>query len=192
MPASQPVAYPPSRRTAEPLRRPRPSAWRFLIGIFRVVQVRLRFVLVLVFAFILVGKWDTLRNYWDRLTRSGEVSAPSAVSTDTEYFCPMCPGVLSDWPSKCPVCNMALVRRKKGEAVPLPEGVMARMQFSPYRMQLAGIRTSPITYQPLVQEVTTAGTAGYLERCVHRIAVSMSSGVQRMYPDSTWTAIKQG
>jgi YHS domain-containing protein len=69
----------------------------------------------------------------------------------------MCPGVVSDWPSKCPVCNMTLVRRKKGEATPLPDGVLARMQFSPYRVQLAGIRTSPVTYSPLTREVVLAG-----------------------------------
>jgi hypothetical protein len=70
----------------------------------------------------------------------------------------MCPGVLSDWPGKCPVCSMALVRRKKGEAVPLPDGVLARMQLSPYRVQLAGIQTSPLEFLPLAREVVLAGT----------------------------------
>jgi hypothetical protein len=121
------------------------------------LQVRLRFFLVLIVAFVVVGKWDVLRNYWDRLTRRGGGNTTYPVSTDTEYFCPMCPGVLSDWPSKCPVCNMALVRRKKGDAVPLPDGVVARMQFSPYRLQLAGIQTSPVAYQPLVREVVLVG-----------------------------------
>jgi hypothetical protein len=79
------------------------------------------------------------------------------VKDDTEYFCPMCPGVVSDWPAKCPVCNMTLVRRRRGEAVPLPNGVVARMQLSPYRIQLGGIQTSPVAYRPLVQEVTVTG-----------------------------------
>ena len=69
----------------------------------------------------------------------------------------MCPGVISDWPAKCPVCNMALVQRAKQEAVPLPNGVMSRMQLSPYRIQLAGIKTSPISFQPLVREIVVAG-----------------------------------
>src|SRR5262249_1074811 len=80
-----------------------------------------------------------------------------AISGDTEYFCPMCPGVLSDWPSKCPVCNMALVRRKKGEMAALPDGVVSRMQLSPYRIQLAGIKTSPLEFGPLYHEVHCAG-----------------------------------
>jgi hypothetical protein len=126
----------------------------------RAVQVRLRFVVVLAVAFLVVGRWDALRNRWDRLTRAarGVDVDRSAVSSDTEYFCPMDPGVLSDWPGKCGVCNMALVRRKKGEATPLPSGVVARMQFSPYRLQLAGVRTSPVSYQPLMREAVLAGT----------------------------------
>jgi multidrug efflux pump subunit AcrA (membrane-fusion protein) len=52
---------------------------------------------------------------------------------------------------------MTLVRRTKGEAVPLPEGVLARMQLSPDRVLLAGIQASPLEYLPLVREVTLAG-----------------------------------
>jgi Cu(I)/Ag(I) efflux system membrane fusion protein len=124
----------------------------------RVVLVRLRLLAVPVVAFAVVLSWPLLRNYWDKLTRpGGPAEGSGAVSVDTEYFCPMCPGVVSDWPAKCPVCNMALVRRRRGEAVPLPNGVVARMQLSPYRIQLAGIQTSAVGYRPLVQEVTVAG-----------------------------------
>ncbi|HEV3443669.1 MAG TPA: efflux RND transporter periplasmic adaptor subunit [Gemmataceae bacterium] len=143
----------PPRATA---RQARP-AWTRLVLTLRVLQVRLRFFVVLLVAFVVVGKWDVLRNYWDRLTRGRTAETMHAASADTEYYCPMCPGVLSDWPTKCPVCNMNLVRRKRGEAVPLPNGVLTRMQISPYRLQLAGIRTSPILYQPLVIEVTSVG-----------------------------------
>jgi hypothetical protein len=108
-------------------------------------------------AFLIVGKWETLRNYWDRLTTFSTSEASRAVSRDTEYFCPMDPGVISDWPAKCPVCNMALVRRKKGGAVQLPDGVVSRMQYSPYRLQLAGVRTSAVSFQPLARQVVALG-----------------------------------
>src|SRR5262245_57476942 len=100
-------------------------------GAFRIVVARLRFLVVFAAVFAVIGSWETIRMYWSRLTRSG--GSESAISSDTEYFCPMDPGILSDWPSRCPVCNMTLVRRRRGEAVPLPDGVMARMQFTPYR-----------------------------------------------------------
>jgi hypothetical protein len=122
-------------------------------------MMRMRFVAVFVAAFVVVGKWDVLRNYWDMLTRPGAAldTTANAVSLDTEYFCPMDPGVVSDWSGKCGICNMSLVRRKKGEMVHLPDGVVARMQLSPYRVQLAGIQTSAVSYRPLVREVQAVG-----------------------------------
>jgi hypothetical protein len=117
---------------------------------------------------LLIAYWPWVRAHWDRLVRPG-AGPNTAVSHDTEYWCPMCPGVLSDWPAKCPVCHMALVRRTKGEATPLPDGVVARMQFTPYRVQLAGIRTAPAEFRPLAWEATAggrlerSGSAGPLE-----------------------------
>ncbi|HJZ93257.1 MAG TPA: efflux RND transporter periplasmic adaptor subunit [Gemmataceae bacterium] len=105
---------------------------------------------------LLIAYWPWVRNHWDRLTGS-RTGLDAAVSLDTEYWCPMCPGVLSDWPARCPVCHMDLVRRKKGEPVPLPDGVVARMQFTPYRVQLAGIRTAPAEFRPLAWEATCGG-----------------------------------
>ena len=115
--------------------------------------------MVLVVAAIVIGRWDLLRNHWDRLTQRtpSESTAGHPVSTDTEYFCPMDPGVLSDWPGRCGVCNMALVRRKKGEAAMLPDGVIARMQLSPYRVQLAGIRTEAAEFRPLSRDWSASG-----------------------------------
>jgi hypothetical protein len=124
---------------------------------FRISNVRLRFFLVLVILCLVVGQWDALWNYWEKLSRTTNNGPQQGVSSGLEYWCPMCPGVVSDWPAKCPVCNMALVQRAKHEAVPLPNGVMSRMQLSPYRIQLAGIKTSPISFQPLVREIITGG-----------------------------------
>jgi Cu(I)/Ag(I) efflux system membrane fusion protein len=121
-----------------------------------VLIVRLRFFLVLAVVLLLVGYWHTVRRYWERTTGSRTAEARTLAS-DAEFWCPMCPGVVSDFPGKCPVCNMALVVRKKGEAVPLPDGVLARMQFSLYRVQLAGIRTAVVEARPLRREVVMVG-----------------------------------
>ncbi|HVA48861.1 MAG TPA: heavy metal-binding domain-containing protein [Pirellulales bacterium] len=124
----------------------------------RVAQVRLRFLFVLLAAFLIVGKWHVLRNYWDTLTMpSPSKMLSGGINGETEYFCPMCPGVISGWPTKCSVCNMPLVRRKKGGAQQLPDGVLARMQISPYRVHLAGIQTAPVEYRPLAREVVARG-----------------------------------
>jgi hypothetical protein len=118
------------------------SGWRLVV---RGVEVRLRFAFALVLLAALMAGWPWLRAGWDRIASlwiTHEHSA--AVSGDTEFFCPMDPGVKSAWPAICPICNMDLIPRKKADAVLLPEGVVARMQLSPYRVQLAGIRTVPV------------------------------------------------
>jgi hypothetical protein len=137
-----------------------------LRSVMRMLIVRLRFPAILVLAFLVVGKWDVLRNYWDTLTRATAHDDPAyrAVSNDTEYFCPMDPGMVSDWPRKCGICNMTLVRRKRGEATVLPDGVVARMQLSPYRVQLAGIQTTPVAYRPLARSLEAAGVVEVTER----------------------------
>jgi len=120
-----------------------------------IVLVRGRFVFLVGALLALIAVWPFLRNSWDKLTR---LSPPAgAISTDTEYWCPMCPGVVSDWPSKCPVCSMTLVRRPKGDMTPLPDGTVPRVQLSPYRIQLAGIRTAPVEFLKLEHEISTGG-----------------------------------
>jgi membrane fusion protein, copper/silver efflux system len=133
--------------------------WRQFLIAARIVRVRLRFIIVFAVIFLVVGERDLLRNYWDKWTRSANRldTTGHAVSLDTEYFCPMDPGVVSDWSGKCGICNMTLVRRKKGEMMQLPDGVVARMQFSPYRVQLAGIQTSLVSYRPLARRIEAVG-----------------------------------
>lgn len=120
-------------------------------------EVRLRFVALVAAALAVMGGWDHLRGVWDRMRHTVGRTADAAVSADTEFFCPMDPGVVSAWPAICPICNMDLVQRRKHDAQVLPEGVVARMQISPYRVQLAGIRTSEIAVEQLAYEVPIAG-----------------------------------
>lgn len=135
----------------------RPARWAWTA--LKLIQLRLRIPLVLVGAAVVVGRWESIQNAWDSLGRRLTVESPRdrAVSSDTEYFCPMDPGVVSDWPGKCGVCNMGLVRRKRGEAVALPDGVVARMQLSPARIQLADIQTTAASFRPLSRVCETEG-----------------------------------
>jgi hypothetical protein len=128
----------------------------------RIVQIRLRLPLVLIACGLIVGRWEVFRAYWDRLTRqvAGGDQAVQAVSNEMEFFCPMDPGVVSVWPGRCGVCNMALVRRQRGDTVALPNGVVARMQLTPYRVQLAGIHTTTAEYRPLACEAEAPGIVG--------------------------------
>lgn len=134
----------------------RPRGWRWWL---RALEVRLRFVLLVFAILVVTTQWSRLRSAWDDLRqRLWGDARDLAVSGDMEYFCPMDPGVISVWPAICPICNMDLVQRQKHDAQILPEGVIARMQLSPYRVQLAGIRTADVRTRELVEEVPVVGT----------------------------------
>src|SRR5687768_14255742 len=61
------------------------------------VYVRSRFLLLLIALGFVLGRWDDLRIWtdraWDRVF--GAAGAPPTISPETEYFCPMCPGVVT-------------------------------------------------------------------------------------------------
>src|SRR5437016_3269780 len=134
------------------------TTWQKLKLIFKVVEVRLRFIAILVAVGLVVGYWDTINNHWEKQTRPdggvykavrvvlGERAAHwlwshgAAVAddgSDTEYFCPMHPQVVrpgldpNGTVPKCPICGMPLSPRTKGEVPELPEGILSRKQFSP-------------------------------------------------------------
>ncbi len=163
-----------------------PRSWRSRCGLaLKIVQVRLRFILVLGAAFLIVGQWPTLRYAFDQAADWLTAAPPASqgVTGDTEFFCPMDPGVVSNWPTICPICNMDLVRRKRGTGDMLPEGVVARMQLSPYRIQLAGIQTSPVGFRRLVREIRLAGQ---LQRAADSDGEGLQSAAPHRAPPATF------
>lgn len=118
------------------------TGWQLLkLGL----QVRLRFVVAIVALGILMASWPWLRAAWETtLAKWSTTLIENSVSAVNEFFCPMDPGVVSDWPAICPICNMDLIPREKADANLSPEGAVPRMQISPYRVQLAGVRTAPV------------------------------------------------
>lgn len=136
---------------------------------FEALRVRLRFLLAIAVLAALAALWPWLTNVSERAiawlsTQAGETS----VAADTEYFCPMDPGVVSAWPAICPICKMDLITRKKTDAEILPSGVVSRMQLSPYRISLSGVRTVA------VEAVESEGDAAAAE-----LRVPVSSVVRR-------------
>jgi RND family efflux transporter MFP subunit len=105
----------------------------------------------------------------------------------------MDPSVVTDDPKmKCPICGMPLSKRKKGEKVEPPPGVLARLQFPPYRIRQAGIITAPVEYRRLVREVRTVGTVDYDERKLARITARVAGRIDRLFVDFTGAAIRKG
>jgi Cu(I)/Ag(I) efflux system membrane fusion protein len=163
---------------------------------WRLVEVRLRFIGILVVIGLLFAYWDTLLNHWDKWTRPSTASV--ALDDDTEFFCPMDPQVVRDSlePNgeipKCPICGMPLSKRKKGEAPELPPGVVGRVQLSPERVQMAGIATVPVSYRPLQRELRTVGYVTYDESRLSQIVTRVSGYIEKLHVDRTFATVSAG
>ncbi len=163
----------------------------------RMIEVRLRFVGVLVAMGLVIGYWDTLQNYWDRWTRPA-VATASIASSDSEFYCPMDPAVIRDGlePNgsvpKCPICGMALSLRKKGAPMVLPPGIVGRVSLTPNRINLAGIRTSAIGLRPMMQSIRTVGNVVHDESHQSQIVSRISGYVERLYVDKSYVHVQKG
>lgn len=157
----------------------------------RIILVRLRFIGLMVLVALAVASWDSILVRIGRLTRPA--TAPDTVgSAAHEYYCPMDPSVIRSEPGNCPICGMPLSKRKKGQKEPLPEGVIARVQLAPNRVQLAGVGLAMVTRRPLEHVVDTVGTIDVDERRVARISARVKGRVEKLHVDFTGTVVKQG
>lgn len=166
-----------------------------LVGL--VILKRVRFIAVLAAVGVFIGYWDTVMNYWDKWTQPGRV-ASHELQPGHEFYCPMDPQVVrstyepnGDVP-KCPICGMPLSDRKKGEVSKLPEGITGRVQLSPERIQLAGIKTESVQYRPVARETKTVGYIVYDERRLSRIVSRVEGYVENLYVDETFTIVHKG
>jgi Cu(I)/Ag(I) efflux system membrane fusion protein len=161
-----------------------------------VIEIRLRFIAIVGATFLLIGKWDLIKNYWGKWTRP----TATAVSkqTDSEYFCPMHPSVVRDGVEpdgsvpKCPICGMPLSLHKKGEHVELPDGVVARVQLSPDKVAMAGVATAEVAYRPLMKVIRAVGTVDYDETRRSRIVARTAGYIEKLYADKTYETVSKG
>jgi Cu(I)/Ag(I) efflux system membrane fusion protein len=160
----------------------------------KAIEIRLRFIAVLVGIGLVIGYWDSIQNHWDKWTRPAADSV-AALPGGEEFYCPMHPSVVRDSLDpggaipKCPICGMPLSKRKKGESAPLAEGVLSRVQLSPYRVQLAGIKTVEVAHRPLVIDVRALGVVTVDERKLSRIVVRAMGYVEKLFVNESFTQV---
>ena len=178
----------------QPPARSRLGAFWFAL---RMLEVRLRFVAVLVGIGLIIGYWDTLQNYWDRFTRPAVVVSAN-MGGDTEFYCPMDPSIIraglepNGSIPKCPICGMPLSLRKKGGPTTLPSGVISRVSLTPDRIRMAGIRTSEIAIRPMTRSLRAVGAVAYNEGTRSQIVSRVGGYLEKLMVDKTFMEVRQG
>jgi Cu(I)/Ag(I) efflux system membrane fusion protein len=171
---------------------PKPTHRQQFKALFKLVEVRLRFVALMALTALVFANWDTIGNHIDRW-RSPHVTT---LATDhaRDYFCPMHPSVVREVAGSCPICGMPLSQRMKGAIEELPNGVSARVRLQPDQIAQAGIRTLPIGYQSLTQSIKTVGTIVIDERRLARIAsrTKGASRIEKLLVNFTGTPVSEG
>ena len=133
-------------------------------AVLKVLNVRLRFIFLMVLVGVMASQWENITNHVDRWRHPGAASMPTAAAAEqVEYFCPMHPNVIRSEPGNCPICGMPLSKRIKREAAATPAGVLAQVQLTPLKMQMGRIGTTPIEYRLLTRETRTVGIIEYNE-----------------------------
>ncbi len=164
---------------------------------FKAVEIRLRFIAILVGIGLVIAYWETVKNYWDKWSRPAS-GASAGAADGTEFYCPMHPSVVREELDpggavpKCPICGMPLSKRKKGELPELPPGIVSRVQLSPHRIQLAGVRTVAAELRPLKVELRTVGYVTVDERRRARLVVRARGYVEKLYVNEPFAQVARG
>ncbi len=161
--------------------------WTFV----RIMNVRLRFIFLMVLVGLIVGYWENISNYYDRWTRPAQASE-MVQSQETEYYCAMHPNIVRAEPGKCPICGMPLVKRAKTARQALPEGVLSQVQMTPMKLHMGRIATTPVAYQLLSQEVRTVGIVDYDETRRAFIAARIKGRIDKLFVNYTGEMVKKG
>ena len=169
----------------------RRSAMHSLWWALDIVSVRLRFILLMVLVGLVVGYWEDISNHVDRWLRPAKT--PSLVAaTEVEYYCPMHPNIIRSEPGNCPICGMPLVERAKTDHAELPEGVLAREQLTPLKVQMGSIASTPVEYRLLTREIRTVGIVDYDETRRAFIAARIKGRIDKLFVNFVGQHVEQG
>lgn len=168
------------------------TIWRRVRLLILVPLARLRFLFILAAIGFLIVRWDELSAMFAKATGWKD---DAKAASGYEFFCPMHPAIIrDDNKQKCPICNMPLSRRKKEEAsddnASLPAGIVSRVQLSPYRVVLAGVKTTAVAYQPLSKDITTIGTVEFDERGLKKISARVKGRIEKLIVNETGHLVK--
>lgn len=177
--------------STEQVETSRPSGSGRIWAFIRIMNVRLRFIFLMVLVGVVAANWERLQNYYDRWQRPAE-TPESVLAQEIEYYCAMHPNVVRTQPGNCPICGMPLVKRAKTSRKPLSEGILAEVQLSPQKVQMGRIATSPVEYRLLSREVRTVGIVEYDETRRAFVAARIKGRLDKLFVNYVGQRVKQG
>jgi Cu(I)/Ag(I) efflux system membrane fusion protein len=154
------------------------------------MNVRLRFVALMVIIGLVAGNWENIMNHYDRWRRPA--GSDMVASTNIEYYCPMHPSIITANPGNCPLCGMPLSKRKKGEQQALPQGVLAQVSLSPQKVEMGRIGTSPVEYRLLSWETRSVGIVDYDETRRSTISARIKGRLDKLLVNYVGQRVKKG
>lgn len=163
------------------------KAWTFL----GILNVRLRFIFLMVLIGLVVGNWEDIMNHYDRWRRPAQAT-DMVTAQEIEYYCPMHPNIIKSEPGNCPICGMPLVKRAKTAKAPLPEGVLGQVQLTPLKMNMGRIGTTPVEYRLLARETRTVGIIDFDETRRATITARVKGRLDKLLVNFTGQKVKQG
>lgn len=166
------------------------SGWGKFWFALKVIQVRLRFIAILVISGVVISYWDHVTAWWEKMHRPPVIEQAS--QSAFEYFCPMHTFIIRSEEGKCPICGMPLVQRKKGAQQELPEGVLARVQVSPERIAQAGVEVVPVDYRLLARETRVSGIVDFDEKKLTRVTARFPGWIEKLYVNYEGAPVKKG
>ena len=162
-----------------------------------VIIKRVRFLAIVAGVGVFLGYWDTVKLHLNRWTHPRS-AAVRQVPGGKEFFCPMEPQVTrsSYEPNgnvpNCPICGMPLSLHDKPAEEELPPGVTGRVNLSPERVVMAGIKTATIGYWPMSRQTKSMGHIACNESRVSRVVSRVDGYVGKLYVNNTFTRVHKG
>lgn len=167
------------------------TIWGKVWTFFRIMNVRLRFIVMMAIIGVVVGKWEDIMNHYDRWRRPAHATQQAAAQ-DVEYYCGMHPNIVKSEPGNCPICGMPLTKRAKTARPPLPAGVLGQVQMTPSKMIMGRIGTTPVEYRLLARETRTVGVIDYNETRKATITARIKGRLDQLLVNFTGQKVKQG
>ena len=116
---------------------------------------------------------------------------PSGERKVLYWYDPMHPRYRSDKPGTAPDCGMDLVPKYADEAAQhdRPAGTV---EISPFKQQLIGVRTAPVTRRVLEKDIRTVGIVRADESRIRKVHTKFPGWVEQLFVTYTGQAVRAG